>query len=195
MAAASSSSVYHSILSNHVTGRVQSQPRRNASFSVRCMAEEKQPQQPSSTPMTTSSSTTPPPAAQAPIAAPTFPPPQAAPKKMSTKFTDLLAFSGPAPERINGRLAMIGFVAAMGVELARGTDVAAQLADGGLPWFIGTSVVLSLASLIPLSKGISVESKSDGVMTSKAELWNGRFAMLGLVALVFTEFVKGGALV
>ncbi|KAI3925908.1 hypothetical protein MKW98_028044 [Papaver atlanticum] len=194
MAAASSSSVYHSILSNHVT-RVQIQTRRNASFIVRCMAEEKQPQQPSSTPMTTSSSTTPPPAAQAPIATPTFPPPQAAPKKMSTKFTDLLAFSGPAPERINGRLAMIGFVAAMGVELARGTDVAAQLTDGGLPWFIGTSVVLSLASLIPLSKGISVESKSDGVMTSKAELWNGRFAMLGLVALVFTEFVKGGALV
>ncbi|KAI3947041.1 hypothetical protein MKW92_046252 [Papaver armeniacum] len=192
--AAASSSIYHSILSNHVT-RVQSQTRRNASFSVRCMAEDKQPQQPSSTPMTTSSSTTPPPATQAPIATPTFPPPQAAPKKMSTKFTDLLAFSGPAPERINGRLAMIGFVAAMGVELARGTDVAAQLTDGGLPWFIGTSVVLSLASLIPLSKGISVESKSDGVMTSKAELWNGRFAMLGLVALVFTEFVKGGALV
>ncbi|MCL7025114.1 hypothetical protein MKW94_030074, partial [Papaver nudicaule] len=115
--------------------------------------------------------------------------------KMSTKLTDLLAFSGPAPERINGRLAMIGFVAALGVELARGTGVAAQLTDGGIPWFIGTSVVLSLASLIPLSKGISVESKSDGVMTSKAELWNGRFAMLGLVALVFTEFVTDGALV
>ncbi|KAI3861426.1 hypothetical protein MKW98_000378 [Papaver atlanticum] len=116
-------------------------------------------------------------------------------RPMSTKFTDLLAFSGPAPERINGRLAMIGFVAAMGVELARGTDVAAQLTNGGIPWFIGTSVVLSSASLIPLSKGITVESKSDGVMTSKAELWNGRFAMLGLVALVFTEFVTGSALV
>ncbi|KAI3861425.1 hypothetical protein MKW98_000377, partial [Papaver atlanticum] len=51
-------------------------------------------------------------------------------------------------------------------------DVAAQLTNGGIPWFIGTSVVLSLASMIPLSKGITVESKSDGVMTSKAELWN-----------------------
>ncbi|KAI3989456.1 hypothetical protein MKX01_022731 [Papaver californicum] len=116
---------------------------------------------------------------------------------MSTKFTDLLAFSGPAPERINGRLAMIGFVASMGVEVAGGTDVARQLTDGGIPWSLGTSIVLSLASLIPLSKGISVESKSDGVMTltSKAELWNDRIAMLGLVALVFTEFVTGGALV
>ncbi|KAI9089729.1 hypothetical protein K1719_029022 [Acacia pycnantha] len=37
-------------------------------------------------------------------------------KQASTKFSDVLAFSGPAPERINGRLAMIGFVAAMAVE-------------------------------------------------------------------------------
>ncbi|RZC61774.1 hypothetical protein C5167_023519 [Papaver somniferum] len=183
-------SVHHSILVNHVT-RVQTQTRRNASFRVRCMAEEKQPQQP----MTSSTNPPPPAAAQTPVATPTFPPPRAAPKKMSTKFGDLLAFSGPAPERINGRLAMIGFVAAMGVEVARGTDVAAQLADGGLPWFVITSIVLSVASLIPLSQGVSVESKSDGLMSSSAEMWNGRAAMLGLVALVLTEVAKGGALI
>ncbi|KAI3889656.1 hypothetical protein MKX03_007678 [Papaver bracteatum] len=185
-------SVHHSILVNHVS-RVKTQTRRNASFRVRCMAEEKQPQQP----MTSSTGTNPPAAAaaQTPVATPTFPPPRAAPKKMSTKFGDLLAFSGPAPERINGRLAMIGFVAAMGVEVARGTDVAAQLADGGLPWFVITSVVLSAASLIPLSQGVSVESKSDGLMSSSAEMWNGRVAMLGLVALVLTEAAKGGALI
>ncbi|KAI3880919.1 hypothetical protein MKW92_019802, partial [Papaver armeniacum] len=51
---------------------------------------------------------------QDPVATPTSPAPRAAPK-----FTDLLAFGGPAPERINGRLAMIGFVTAMGVELAK----------------------------------------------------------------------------
>ena len=55
--------------------------------------------------------------------------------------------------------------------------------------------MLSLASLIPLFKGISVESKSEGWMTSNAELWNGGFAMLGLVALAFTEYVKGGTLI
>ncbi|MCL7035504.1 hypothetical protein MKW94_014352 [Papaver nudicaule] len=76
---------------------------------------------------------------------------------MSTKFFDLLAFGGPPPERINGRLAMIGFLAAMGVELARGTDVAAQLAEGGLSWFVITSVVLSMAYVISLSQGVSVE--------------------------------------
>lgn len=114
---------------------------------------------------------------------------------MSTKFTDILAFSGPAPERINGRLAMIGFVAALAVEASKGQDLFEQIGNGGIPWFVGTSVVLSLASLIPLFRGVSAESNSKGFMTSDAELWNGRFAMLGLVALAFTEYVKGGSLV
>ncbi|KAK2980652.1 hypothetical protein RJ640_011460 [Escallonia rubra] len=121
--------------------------------------------------------------------------PAAVPPKGSTKFTDVLAFSGPAPEVINGRLAMIGFVAAIGAELASGQDVFQQLANGGVPAFLGTSIVLSAASLVPLFKGVSAASKSDGIMTSDAEIWNGRFAMLGLVALAFTEYVKGGALV
>ena len=116
-------------------------------------------------------------------------------EQVSTKFSDVFAFGGPAPERINGRLAMVGFVAAMAVELYKGQDVFAQISDGGIPWFLGTTIVLSLASLIPLLKGVSVESKSEGFMTSDAEMWNGRFAMLGLVALAFTEYAKGGALV
>ncbi|XP_062169105.1 early light-induced protein, chloroplastic-like [Alnus glutinosa] len=155
---------------------------RNASVRVRSMAEEGQQEQP--TPVTTPT----------PVATPTPIPPPRKPK-VSTKFSDVLAFSGPAPERINGRLAMVGFVAAMAVELSRGQDVFAQISNGGIPWFLGTTVVLSLASLIPLFKGVSVESKSEGFMTSDAELWNGRIAMLGLVALAFTEYVKGGTLV
>lgn len=123
---------------------------------------------------------------------PLSPPPR---PRVSTKFSDLLAFSGPAPERINGRLAMIGFVSAVGVELANGQDVFSQISNGGIPWFLFTSVVLSLASLIPMFQGVTAESKSEGLMTSDAELWNGRFAMLGLVALALTEFVKGGTLV
>ncbi|KAL7251696.1 hypothetical protein ACSBR1_013532 [Camellia fascicularis] len=90
---------------------------------------------------------------------------------------------------------MTGFVAAMAVELSNGDDVLAQISNGGVPWFVGTSIVLTLASLVPLFKGVSVESRSERIMSSDAELWNGRFAMLGLVALACTEFVKGGALV
>ena len=33
-------------------------------------------------------------------------------------FGDVMGFSGLAPERVNGRLAMLGFVAAAGAELA-----------------------------------------------------------------------------
>ncbi|XP_065863236.1 early light-induced protein 1, chloroplastic-like [Euphorbia lathyris] len=162
---------------------------RFSNISVRCMAEgdqvEKQkPLESVSTPPTLKSTPSP------------SPTPAPKPKaKMSTKFSDILAFSGPAPERINGRLAMIGFVAALAVELSSGHDLFSQVSDGGVTWFIGSSVLLSLASLIPLFKGVSVESKSDGIMTSDAELWNGRLAMLGLVALAFTEYVKGGAFI
>lgn len=115
--------------------------------------------------------------------------------KVSTKFADIFSFSGPAPERINGRLAMIGFVAALTVELCNGQDVFNQITNGGSLWFLGTSILLSVASLVPLFKGVRADSKSNGVMTSDAELWNGRFAMLGLLALAFTEYLKGGALV
>lgn len=162
---------------------VPSLSRRSASLRLKCMAEDGQKEE---------SKAVTPAATPEPIPFKPTPPPT---PKASTSFFDVLAFSGPAPERINGRLAMIGFVAAIGAEVASGQDVFSQISNGGVPWFLGTTVVLSLASLIPLFKGVSVQSKSQGVMTSDAELWNGRIAMLGLVALAFTEYVKGGALV
>lgn len=156
--------------------------KRNPTFSIRCMAQTPQSGETgSSKQATTPNMTTPPPPPPAP--------------KVSSKFSEVLAFSGPAPERINGRLAMIGFVSAMAVEVSSGQDVFAQIGNGGVAVFVGTSMVLTLASLVPLFKGVSVQSKSSGLMTSDAELWNGRVAMLGLVALAFTEYVKGSALV
>ncbi|KAL8158269.1 hypothetical protein AgCh_002824 [Apium graveolens] len=146
-----------------------SMSRGACSLRIRCMAKDGQKKESSPTPQPT--------------------------PKASTSFFDVLAFSGPAPERINGRLAMIGFVAAMAVEVSNGQDVFSQISNGGVPWFLGTSVLLTLASLVPLFKGVSVQSKSGGLMTSDAEMWNGRFAMLGLVALAFTEYLKGSALV
>ena len=109
---------------------------------------------------------------------------------------DALAFSGPAPERINGRLAMVGFVSALAVEAARGDGLLAQVGNGaGLAWFAYTAVVLSAASLAPLLQGESAEARSGGFMTADAELWNGRLAMLGLVALAATEYLTGAPFV
>ncbi|KAJ6796983.1 early light-induced protein 1, chloroplastic-like [Iris pallida] len=157
--------------------------RRTSGMRIRCQAGEEPPVAPEQ-----------PTPAVAPPQPPKTPTTPKAPK-VSTKFSDVLAFSGPAPERINGRLAMVGFVSAVAVELARGDDLAAQLSNGGLPWFVLTGAVFSAASLIPLFNGVSVQSKSSGFMNADAEMWNGRFAMLGLVALAFTEYLKGGPLV
>ncbi|XP_062186361.1 low molecular mass early light-inducible protein HV90, chloroplastic-like [Phragmites australis] len=112
--------------------------------------------------------------------------------KASPGLWDALAFSGPAPERINGRLAMVGFVSALAVEASRGDGLLSQAgSSSGLTWFAYTVVALSVASLVPLLQGESAEGRSGGFMTADAELWNGRFAMLGLVALAVTEYLTG----
>lgn len=109
---------------------------------------------------------------------------------------DALAFSGPAPERINGRLAMVGFVSALAVEATRGDGILSQAGNGaGLAWFAYTAAVLSAASLVPLLQGESAEGRSGRFMTADAELWNGRLAMLGLVALAVTEYLTGAPFV
>lgn len=51
---------------------------------------------------------------------------------------------------------------------------------------MGTTALLTLASVISLFQGVTAELKSKGLMTADVEIWNDRFAMLGLVALAFT---------
>ncbi|KQK20607.1 low molecular mass early light-inducible protein HV90, chloroplastic [Brachypodium distachyon] len=117
-------------------------------------------------------------------------------KPAAASVWDILSFSGPAPERINGRLAMVGFVAALSVEAARGGGLLSQAGSGaGMGWFLTTTALLSVASLVPLLQGQSVESKSSAFWSSDAELWNGRAAMLGLVALAATEVLTGAPFV
>jgi hypothetical protein len=114
--------------------------------------------------------------------------------KPETKFWDLMAFTGPGPELINGRLAMVGFVTAMAVEIATGSRLTSQISSGAnISWALFAVGLFTAASLVPLSKGISSEMKQGKVFNSNAELINGRAAMLGLVALAITEFVTGSA--
>ncbi|KAK3126532.1 hypothetical protein QOZ80_7AG0558010 [Eleusine coracana subsp. coracana] len=114
-------------------------------------------------------------------------------QKASTGLWDVLKFSGPAPERINGRLAMVGFVSAIAVEATtRGDGLFTQAASGtGQAWFAYMVAALSVASLVPLLQGETAEAKTSGLMNANAELWNGRLAMLGLVALAVTEYLTG----
>ena len=90
---------------------------------------------------------------------------------------------------------MLGFVTAIGVELSTGAPLAQQLGDNAsFSWFIFSTALFSAASLVPMFQGISAESKSRGFFSAGAEKLNGRAAMIGLIALAITEYVKGGAL-
>ncbi|MGJ2543800.1 chlorophyll a/b-binding protein, partial [Salmonella enterica subsp. enterica serovar Paratyphi A] len=156
------SSVMQSTLVSPVTGIVRGlgssrtapcsykplRQQRNSGRVVRCVAEDGKEEE-----VVRTTATRPPASSSSSLPSPPPPPPK---PKVSTDFFDVFAFSGPAPERINGRLAMIGFVAAIAVELSKGEDVFAQISNGGIPWFLLTSGVFSVASLIPLFSGVSV---------------------------------------
>jgi hypothetical protein len=117
------------------------------------------------------------------------PPPPPAPK--TPGFGELMAFSGPAPEIINGRLAMLAFVAALGAELSTGESVLTQFSDAPTG-IIFTFILFSAASLIPMFKNKSREAF--GPFTPEVEITNGRSAMLGFASLLIVEAIRGSAL-
>ena len=106
-------------------------------------------------------------------------------------IADLMAFSGPAPEIINGRLAMLAFVSALFAELSSGETVVSQFKDEPTGVLL-TFVLFASASLIPMIQGTTREAF--GPLTPKAEELNGRAAMIGFAALLIVEGVKGRAL-
>lgn len=106
-------------------------------------------------------------------------------------ISDLMAFSGPAPELISARLSMIGFTAALFAELATGESVVRQWAEEPTGVFL-TFLTFSVATLIPLLS--STKREAFGPFTPDAEVANGRFAMIGFASLLVIELVKGSAL-
>ena len=59
------------------------------------------------------------------------------------------AFDGPAPETINGRLAMLGVVTCLGAEFSTNVGIQEQIAKAPFS-ILGTFVIISLASYIPI---------------------------------------------
>lgn len=68
--------------------------------------------------------------------------------------SDAMAFRA-APESINGRLAMLGFVAALEAEFNTQQPIAAQFSEGA-PAILVSAVVFSIASIIPLVQGFNL---------------------------------------
>jgi len=123
---------------------------------------------------------------------------------------DLMAFSGPAPERINGRLAMWAFASIVAGELGSKTPALEQLASGW-PAAILFSITITAASIFPkvvsgyslkdlLESATSEKMQGEGVQKfvalfdQKLELWAGRLAMMGIVGLPIVEYFAGDAL-
>nr|AKH49404.1 ELIP1 [Syntrichia caninervis] len=110
----------------------------------------------------------------------------------------VFAFDGAAPETINGRLAMLGFVWAIIGEKTTGLSVADQLFSPGatgLIWFLASVQILSYASLVPIFNAReSTDARSFGPFRAKAERWNGRAAMIGFASLILTEAIIQGPL-
>ena len=114
--------------------------------------------------------------------------------KKADSLSDVMAFGGSAPEVVNGRLAMLGFAAAVGAELSSGESVVQQVLDA--PFFVhGLSAVFVLASFMPRFRGesLSPEGKSFGPFRASAEMLNGRLAMIGFTGLLASELITDKA--
>ncbi|KAG0586782.1 hypothetical protein KC19_2G116800, partial [Ceratodon purpureus] len=112
------------------------------------------------------------------------------PETGSKNFFSVFAFDGAAPETINCRLAMLGFVRAVVVERMTGQTVFKQVTNAGqlgLLYSLGAVQLFTYASLVPIMSGESTDARSFGPFTARAERWNGRIAMLGFLGLVITE--------
>ncbi|KAI3427019.1 hypothetical protein D9Q98_006961 [Chlorella vulgaris] len=103
----------------------------------------------------------------------------------------LMRFDGPAPELINGRLAMLAFVAAVGAELSSGESVLRQFVMEPTGILL-VSITFIAASLIPLLSNTKREAFS--FFTPSAEMINGRAAMIGFASLLALEAARGAAL-
>lgn len=100
-------------------------------------------------------------------------------------FTDILGFIG-TPEIINGRLAMLGFVAAVAAEISTGARISEQVQSN--PSLIAITFGLFIvASLVPAYRRAK---DSFGPFTPGAELINGRAAMIGFAAMLMIEAVR-----
>ncbi|QDZ21636.1 chlorophyll A-B binding protein [Chloropicon primus] len=118
------------------------------------------------------------------------PPPPPPPAKKDVSFGEAMAFSGAGPETINGRLAMLGFIAALGAEASSGESIFQQIGDAE-PSILFAFIMFAAASLIPIFKGVKKESFA--FFSPEAEMLNGRAAMIGFALLIAIEAKSGAA--
>lgn len=99
-----------------------------------------------------------------------------------------MLFNGPAPERINGRLAMVALSLVARREAEGAGTVLQQLTAPD--WAVAAGMALLVyASLVPILRGCKDEDC--GPFSVRAEKANGRAAMLGFAVLLGLERWSG----
>ena len=99
-----------------------------------------------------------------------------------------MVFTGPAPELINSRLAMLAFIIASMTEAQTGELFVDQFLHSQIHEFLFYGLWV-WASMVPIMAG--ARSESFGVFTPRAEITNGRAAMLGIACILALEYKSG----
>jgi negative regulator of replication initiation len=106
------------------------------------------------------------------------------------------------PESINGRAAMLGFVAGASAELLGAGPLLLQLSKSPQPVLVVLALITA-GSIIPIVKGTEggylkslreTYTIPEGVFTEPNERVHGRLAMVGVGAMILVELLKGSAL-
>lgn len=120
----------------------------------------------------------------------------------------VLKGDSPGAEAINGRAAMIGFLACALYEIVTGVSVAQQLGSpvgAGIAAIVSTSITLAsvapaIAGKVPAQNVFPSENDSYAdrllpyVWNPLAEKLNGRVAIIGFAGLVINELIRGAPL-
>merc|ERR1712003_546568 len=114
-------------------------------------------------------------------------------EEFDKKWNGTMGFAGWAPEVINGRLAMVGILAGLGAEFAKGKSIPTQFADHFGAFFFASALVIA-ASFVPGIGNPAVMKKNDGMWTANAEMLNGRVAMVALALTIAVEAFTKSAL-
>jgi len=109
---------------------------------------------------------------------------QSALKSSRVSLFDAMKIFGPAPERINSRLAMFMFIPTAMREMETGETVLQQFANPSLKYILLCGLIV-WASMIPILKG--AKDEDFWIMRVSAEKVNGRVAMLGWAGLIALE--------
>jgi len=109
----------------------------------------------------------------------------------SPQQAEVFSFSGLLPEIINGRAAMFAMLAAFAAEVRTGAPLFVQIQQAPVAIAAAFATII-IASVIPVVRGANLDRDGAGPFTQKAEVLNGRLAMVSFALLIGVETWKAG---